>query len=95
VTPVGLIGTIFLLFCFALPWLSFFFFFFFFSFFVFSFFFFFLSRFSPPGDYRGIQVNKGFVKGEWTMQITAAIVSIKDPSNKVYDSVFHCILSSF
>lgn len=36
------------------------------------------------GDYRGIQVNKGFVKGEWTLQITAAVAVIKDPSNKVF-----------
>jgi len=36
------------------------------------------------GDYRGLQINKGYTKGEWTMQITAAVTVIKDPSNNVW-----------
>jgi len=36
------------------------------------------------GDYRGLQINRGYVKGEWTMQITAAVTVIKDPSNNVW-----------
>jgi len=38
------------------------------------------------GNYRGLQVNKGYLKGEWTMLITQGLTIIKDPSGKIWAS---------
>jgi len=38
------------------------------------------------GNYRGIQINRGYKPGEWTMQITASTSYIKDPGSNVWVS---------
>jgi len=38
------------------------------------------------GDYRGLQVNKGYKKGEWTMLIVQGQVVIKDPTGAIWAS---------
>jgi len=36
------------------------------------------------GQYRGLEVNKGYKSGEWSMTLTGLQVIIKDPSNNVW-----------
>jgi len=36
------------------------------------------------GDYRGLMINVGYTKGEWTAQITQELIIIKTPDGKVW-----------
>lgn len=36
------------------------------------------------GEYRGLEINKGYMKGEWQARITADAIVIVDPTGKVW-----------